>query len=119
MGDIPKMVVFFVATYLLGQTSKVYFRAMTRRFCVFDEASGAAARLLGYTLDYERLKDIKKGAISKETVAKHLVTATKMEAGQYEPDEILAFVNFCYQAMLKDKETTFKDDIKNLLSLNT
>merc|ERR1712139_312770 len=106
LSKFPRLVVLMVATCLMGHTSKVYYQAITKRFCLFDNAAGAASRLMNYSLVFNRFADKETQAISKATVAKELTVATKLERkdSHMEADELLGFVNFCYTSMLSPPE---------------
>jgi hypothetical protein len=117
LSRVPKLLVLFVACYLMGHTtSKIYHQAVTKRFSIFDEAAGSASRLLTYTFDYHRCADKARGHITKETIAEMLVAATSLELqdSKLKEHEVLAMVNFCYQAMMEQKEPDRFSDFKNL-----
>lgn len=116
--SLPKLIVFLIATYLLGRTSKIYSQAMTTRFDIFEEAAAAASRLMTYSVDFKRFAGESSCSISKQTVAEQLTSAMSVELQNrdMQSSEMMALVNFCYQAMLKMEKPTVCGDMRTLMS---
>lgn len=96
--QLPSVVIYLIATFMLGTMSTVYSRALHQQAGMMNSSKGIAARLMSNSSAFYDLKDDEEG-VTKERLLQRFMYILKYEA-DLDANETAKLCDFLYKAIL-------------------
>mmetsp|Transcript_986 Transcript_986/g.2389 ORF Transcript_986/g.2389 Transcript_986/m.2389 type:complete len:1008 (-) Transcript_986:65-3088(-) len=103
--QLPRKCILIFAVTLLGHTSRIYRRAIFRKFSIVDQCGGMAMRMMANNTAFEKLEDVhsdreeeNKSGISKQRIEKQIKRILANRGNTLDRREIEQMATFCHYA---------------------